>query len=115
MSSLGESGELASKAREAAAQLFRDRKGQVDETAVLATAEELVRSIHGDPKLGVLAPLPLALAVGMITGYVHEWNSLVEAASSARGDLVVIYAPGEELDTDTLVPPHYPMAGGEAR
>ena len=113
MASLGELGELASKAREAAAQLFRDRQGQVDETAVIATAEELVRSIREDPKLGVLARLPLA--IGMITGYVHEWNSLVEAASSARGDLVVIYAPGEELDTDTLVPPHYPKADGEAR
>ena len=88
--------------------MFRDRQGQVDETAVIATAEELVRSIHGDPKFGGLARLPLA--IGMVTGYVHEWNLLVEAASSARGDLVVIYAPGEELETDTLAPPHYPKA-----
>ena len=106
MIELGTLGELAKVARASAGKLFGDRRGQVDEAAVIEAAEELAGSLSKDQAPGGLAPFPLVQ--GMLMGYILEWSLLVEAASSADGDLVVLYAPGEELSTDGLVPPMYP-------
>ena len=100
--SQGTSGELVSRAREAAVKLFGDFKGQVDADSVFKATADLVATM-GD-NISIRTPL----IHGMITAFVHEWSLIVEAASSADGDLVVIYAPVEGLDTTGLVPPEYP-------
>ena len=101
----GTSGELVSRAREAAAKLFGDSKGQVDGDSVFKATANVVASMGDNSRhLSIRTPL----IHGMITAFVHEWSLIVEAASSADGDLMVIYAPAEGLDTTGLVPPEYP-------